>query len=267
RAQAHGGAASVESTMDLDIKGKVALVTGGSRGIGFAVASALVDEGVRLALAARNETELARAADSLAARGGEVTAVTADVSDPDQVIALFRSVRESVGDPQILVVNAGGPPAGRASVLTEEQWAKGFDLTLMSAVRLAREALPSMRSARWGRIINVTSLTVKQPVQNLALSNAYRAAVTGFAKTLSAEIAADGVTVNNVGPGYTATERLEELFTDEQAKERLLATIPAGRFGTPEEVASLVVYLASRAAAYITGQTIVPDGGATLGLL
>lgn len=252
--------------MDLGIEGKIALVTGGSRGIGFAVASGLAAEGAAVAVSARSEDDVVKAVEAVRANGGEAHGFAADVSDGSQITDLFRRVRRAMGEPQIVVVNAGGPPAGKASHLSEEQWAKGFELTLMSAVRLGREALPAMRSAGWGRIVNITSLTVKQPVLSLALSNAYRAAVTGYAKTLSAEVAAEGVTVNNVGPGYTATARLEELFEDETAKERLLSTIPAGRFGRPEEVASVAVYLASEQAAYITGQTIVPDGGATLGL-
>ena len=252
--------------MNLGIEGKIALVTGGSKGIGFAVASGLAAEGARVAISARNERSLQEAVERVRDDGGEAHGFTADVADPRQVSSLASRVRSELGDPQIVVINAGGPPGGVASALSEEQWAQGFELTLMSAVRLSREVLPAMRRNRWGRIINITSLTVKQPVLNLALSNAFRAAVTGYAKTLSTEVAGDGVTVNNVGPGYTATERLEELFADESAKERLLATIPAGRFGTPEEVASLAVYLASRQAAYITGQTIVPDGGVTSGI-
>ncbi|HEX7002818.1 MAG TPA: SDR family oxidoreductase [Trueperaceae bacterium] len=252
--------------MNLGIEGKTALVTGGSKGIGFAVAAGLAAEGVRVGVSARNEETLGWAVERIRRNGGDAHAFTADVSDGREVSSLFSRVRSELGDPQIVVINAGGPPGGVASGLTEEQWAKAFELTLMSAVRLSREALPAMRRQGWGRIVNITSLTVKQPVLNLALSNAFRAAVTGYAKTLSTEVAGDGITINNLGPGYTATERLEELFADEAAKERLLATIPAGRFGTPEEVASVAVYLASRQAAYITGQTIVPDGGATLGI-
>lgn len=243
------------------------MVTGGSRGIGLAVAQGLAAEGARLVLSSRDEDSLGRAVETIRRAGAEASGLPADVSDPQQVSGLFERLRSEFGNPAILVVNSGGPPAGLPSSLSEEQWSSGFDLTLMSAVRLTREALPAMRMAGWGRIVNITSLAVKQPVLNLALSNAFRAAVTGFAKTLSTEVAADGVTVNNVGPGYTATERLEELFTDEGAKRRLLDSIPAKRFGTPEEIASLAVYLASSQAAYITGQTIVPDGGATTGLL
>lgn len=253
--------------MDYELRGRIALITGGSRGIGAAVAHSLGAEGARLAISARNQASLDDAIARLREAGMDATGFQADVSEAGEVARLFEEVRAELGEPEILVVNAGGPPAGLPSSLSEEEWARGFELTLMSAVRLTYEALPAMRSAGWGRIINITSFTVKQPVLNLALSNSFRAAVTGFAKTLSTEVAADGVTVNNVGPGYTATERLEELFVDEAAKERLLQSIPAKRFGTPEEIASLVAYLASRQAGYITGQTIVPDGGVTAGLL
>lgn len=261
------GSARYNPHMDLGISGKIALVTGASKGIGFAVASGLAAEGVKVALSARNEDSLAEAVEKVRAAGGDCYGFPADVSDEGQIDSLFARVQEELGDPQILVVNSGGPPGGKASGLSEEQWSVAFDLTLMSAVRTSRAALPAMRQAGWGRIINITSLTVKQPVLTLTLSNAFRAAVTGYAKTLSGEVAAEGITVNNVGPGYTETERLEELFTDDSARDRLLSSIPAGRFGTPEEIASVAVYLASRQAAYITGQTITPDGGATLGLL
>ena len=247
--------------MDLGLKGKIALVTGGSKGIGFAVAKGLAAEGVRVCVSARGEATLQSAVEELRLAGGEAFGVPADVRAPDQVEALFERTRQRLGDPDILIVNAGGPPAGKAETTLDDTWADGFDLTLMSAVRLARAAVPTMKRQRWGRIVNITSLSVKQPVANLTLSNAFRAAVTGFAKTLSAELAASGITVNNVGPGYTATERLEELFKDESDKERLVATIPAKRFATPDEVAAAAVFLASQQAAYITGQTLIVDGG------
>ena len=184
------------------------------------------------------------------------------MSEPESIDALLGRVTRRFGGADILVVNAGGPPAGTAADLGDDAWARGFELTLMSAVRLSRAALPHMRSEGWGRVINVTSLSVREPIANLTLSNAFRAAVTGFAKTLSAEVAAAGVTVNNVAPGYTATERLEELFEDEGAKDRLIDTIPAKRFATPEEIAAAVLFLASKSAGYITGQTLLVDGGA-----
>ena len=247
--------------MDLGLKGKVALVTGGSKGIGFAVAKGLAAEGVRVCLSARDETTLQRAVEEVRLVGGEAFGVPADVSAPEQIEMLFEKTRQRLGNPDILIVNAGGPPAGKAETTPDDAWEKGYNLTLMSAVRLARAALPHMKEQNWGRIVNITSLSIKQPVANLTLSNALRAAVTGFAKTLSTELAASGITVNNVGPGYTATERLEELFEDESAKERLIETMPAKRFATPDEVAAAAVFLASQQAAYITGQTLIVDGG------
>lgn len=252
----------VQCRMDFGLAGKTALVTGASKGIGFAVAAGLAAEGARVALAARDERALERAVERLRLAGGEAFGVAADVSEARAVDDLLAQVRARYGDPEVLVVNAGGPPAGLPSELDEAAWARGYDLTLMSYVRLARAALGPMRAAGWGRIVGITSLSVKQPIPNLTLSNAFRAAVTAFAKTLSQEVAAEGVTVNNVAPGYTATERLEELFTDEAARERLVRSIPARRFGTPEEIAAAVVFLASAQAAYLTGQTLVVDGGA-----
>ena len=251
--------------MDLQLEGKTALVTGASKGIGFAIAQGLAEEGVRVILSARGQTELYRAAEHIRASGGDATAVVADVSDQKGIDALFEEV-EKIALPDVLVVNAGGPPAGKPTELSQEAWAQGFDLTLMSAVRLATKALPAMRKRGWGRVINVTSLSVKEPIDTLTLSNAFRAAVTGFAKTLSTEVAAQGVTVNNVAPGYTATERLNEIFNSDEDRASLERSIPAKRFASPEEVAAAAVFLASQGAAYITGQTLLVDGGATKGV-
>lgn len=244
--------------MNLQIAGTTALVTGGSKGIGFAIAEALAAEGVRVVLAARDERALAAAAERL---GAGAVPITADVATSDGVRALVTEALARVGQVDILVANAGGPPAGAPTQLDDAAWARAAELTLMSAVRLARGVLPGMRERGWGRIVNVTSLSVKQPIAELTLSNAMRSAVTAFARTLANEVAADGVTVNNVAPGYTATERLQELFADDYARARLMSSIPAKRFATPEEVASAAVYLCSRQAAYVTGQTIVVDGG------
>ena len=251
--------------MNLQLEGKTALVTGASKGIGFAIAQGLAEEGVRVILSARGQTELYRAAEHIRASGGDATAVVADVSDQKGIDALFEEV-EKIALPDVLVVNAGGPPAGKPTELSQEAWAQGFDLTLMSAVRLATKALPAMRKRGWGRVINVTSLSVKEPIDTLTLSNAFRAAVTGFAKTLSTEVAAQGVTVNNVAPGYTATERLNEIFNSDEDRASLERSIPAKRFASPEEVAAAAVFLASQGAAYITGQTLLVDGGATKGV-
>lgn len=247
--------------MDLQIAGKVALLTGASKGIGFAVAEGLAAEGVKVILSARHERGLKEAADKIQAKGGEVYTITADVSDPDSITELFAQAKAQMGDPDILLINGGGPPTGKAETLEDEAWDKGYDLTLMSAVRLSRAAIPAMKAKGWGRIISITSLSIKSPVANLTLSNAFRAAVTGFNKTLSTELAPFGITVNSVGPGYTATERLQELFPNPGDDAKLTSSIPARRFATPEEVASAAIYLASQQAAYMTGQTLIVDGG------
>jgi 3-oxoacyl-[acyl-carrier protein] reductase len=247
--------------MDLQVAGKAALVTGASKGIGYAVAAALAAEGARLVVNARDEGALEAAAQRLRASGAEVHAVAADVAQAKQVKALWARTKELVGDPAILVANAGGPATGAAATLEDPAWAKGFELTLMSAVRLARTAVPAMRAGGWGRIVFVTSLAVREPVPNLTLSNALRAGVTAFGRTLASEVAEHGITVNSVAPGYTATERLDELFADDYARARLIATIPAKRFGEPAEIAAAVAFLCSGPAAYVTGQTLLVDGG------
>ena len=253
--------------MNLQLTGKVALVTGASQGIGRAVAAGLAAEGVRVVLCARSESVLSKTVEAIRLAGGEAFAAPGDVSSARGISDLLATTTRYHGAPVILVVNAGGPPAGPAATTSDEAWAKAFELTLLSAVRLSRATLPAMRAAGWGRIINITSLSVRQPVKNLALSNALRAAVTGFAKTLSTEVAAQGITVNNVAPGYTATERLNELFKDPAAKQALIDSVPAKRLGTPEEVAAAVIFLASQQAAYLTGQTILVDGGVVGSLL
>ncbi|MBW6456167.1 MAG: SDR family oxidoreductase [Trueperaceae bacterium] len=247
--------------MDLQIAGKTALVTGASKGIGFAVASALAAEGARLVVNARDAGALGEAAERLRALGAEVHPVAGDVSELKHVKSLLAATKEAVGDPAILVANAGGPPTGPAETLDDAAWARGFELTLMSAVRLARGVVPAMKAAGWGRVVFVTSLSVKEPIANLTLSNAFRSGVTAFARTLANEVAEQGVTVNSVAPGYTLTERLDELFADDYARARLVSSIPARRFGAPEEIASAAAYLCSAQAAYVTGQTLLVDGG------
>lgn len=246
--------------MDLKLNGKVALVTAGSKGIGLAVAQGLAAEGVRVALCARTAAEVEAAA---AAVGG--VGFVADVSSEGDLGRLFGEVRGALGAPDILVTNAGGPPSGTPTQLGLSGWDDAYTLTLMSVVRLVQHALPDMQKKGWGRIINITSLSVREPVPTLTLSNAFRAAVTGYAKTLAGEVAGDGVTVNNVAPGYTATARTAELFGSD-ARQQLEADIPTGRFATPEEVAAAAVFLASQGAAYITGQTLLVDGGLTKGV-
>jgi 3-oxoacyl-[acyl-carrier protein] reductase len=247
--------------MNLQIAGKRALVTGASKGIGLAIAEGLAAEGVRVIAVARGQAALDAAVDRLRQGGGEVVAMPADVADASGVRRLVDDARNRVGEIDILIANAGGPPAGAPVDVDDAAWARAVDLTLMSAVRLARAVVPGMRERGWGRIVNVTSLSVKQPIPDLTLSNAMRSAVTAFARTLAGEVASAGVTVNNVAPGYTATERLGQLFADDYARARLVASIPARRFAEPREIAAAAVYLCSEQAAYITGQTLLVDGG------
>ncbi len=247
--------------MDLHIAKKIALVTGASQGIGFAIAKGLAAEGVRVLMNARNEKVLFEAVEKIRLAGGEAFGIPGDVSKPKDIESLFDKARLVLGTPDILVVNAGGPPTGKTTTLSDEVWAKGYELTLMSSIRLARAALPAMQAKGWGRIINVTSTSIKQPIANLPLSNTFRAAVTGFAKTLSKEIAAEGITVNNVAPGYTDTEHLREILGSEEATRAFAQGIPAKRLGHVNEIAAAVTFLASQQAAYMTGQTIVVDGG------
>jgi 3-oxoacyl-[acyl-carrier protein] reductase len=257
--------------MDLGLKDKVALVAAASRGLGRAVAEELAAEGASLVLCARDTTTLAETTASIADQtGAHVLAVPADVTDAVQVKQLVASGIERFGRIDILVTNAGGPPAGRFDQLTQEQWEQATRLTLYSAVNLAREVLPGMKARRWGRILNITSIAVKQPVDNLLLSNSLRAAVTGFARTLANEVAAEGVTVNNILPGYTRTERLEELATMMAEKQGISAgefrgkweaEIPMGRLGEPREFAAVAAFLVSERASYITGTSTQVDGG------
>jgi 3-oxoacyl-[acyl-carrier protein] reductase len=257
--------------MDLGLRDRVALVAAASRGLGRAIASELASEGTKLVLCARGADALwSTCADIAAAAGVEVYAVQADLSDHKQVQYVASKALAMFGQVDILVTNAGGPPAGVFEKHEWEAWERAVNLTLRSVVELTRPLLPGMRERRWGRIINVTSIAVKQPVDNLMLSNSVRAAVTGFARTLANEVAADGVTVNNILPGYTRTERVEQLADSTAAKEgigredvvaRFEKEIPMGRLGEPNELAALAAFLASERASYITGQSIAVDGG------
>lgn len=234
------------------LEGKRALITGGSKGIGYAAAKLLGDMGAQVTIAARNEDTLKAAATKLGAHW-----VVADVSTPQGVQAALAAA----GRVDILVSNAGGPPPSLPSRVTEEAWEKGFQTTFMSTVRLVEGALPSMREQKWGRIIAITSLTVGRPSLTLPVSNAMRAAVTNQLRTLSLEVAAEGITCNTVAPGYTATERLQKLHSDPTEADKLRGKIPAHRFGEPEEVAAAIAFLATNEAAYITGQELLVDGG------
>ncbi len=263
--------------MELDLKAKVAFVAGSSEGIGRAIAEGLASEGAHIMLCSRSETKLAAAAAAMHAAGAErVEFIPADLDDPEQISGVVESTIQLFGRVDILVTNNGGPNPGDFLSMSEEDWLAGYNRTLMSGVRLIRGFLPGMIERGFGRVINVTSISVKQPVQRLLLSNTFRAGVTGMAKTLSDEVSKHGVTVNNIAPGYIATGRQAQLFTDRAAKagitvdeirEQLVANIPMGRIGSPDEIAHLAVFLASTRASYMTGTTIQIDGGLFRGLL
>jgi 3-oxoacyl-[acyl-carrier protein] reductase len=262
--------------MDLGLAGKVAFVAAASKGLGRAVAEELAREGAEIAISARGEDALGHAAREIARETGrDVLAIPGDVSNGSSVQEMIEKAIARFGKVDILVTNAGGPPSGKFESFTAEQWQQATDLTLMSAVNLARAALPGMKERGFGRIINVTSIAVKQPVDGLMLSNSLRAAVTGFARTLANEVATHGITVNNILPGYTRTERVEQLAAaaaqrEGVAKEAAVARwekqIPMGRLGEPGEFAALAAFLASERASYITGQSIAVDGGWIKGL-
>ena len=257
--------------MDLGLRGKVALVAAASRGLGRAIAFELAKEGTQLILCARGADDLEAARNDIATRTGvDVHAVAADVSEQKQLERVAAEAMSKFGKVDILVTNAGGPPAGVFESHSWDAWERAVNLTLRSAVELTRAVLPGMRARKWGRIIHVTSIAAKQPVDNLILSNSIRAAVTGFARTLANEVATDGVTVNNILPGYTRTERVEQLAESTAKKEgltprdivgRFEKEIPMRRLGEPEEFAALAAFLASSRASYITGQSIAVDGG------
>ena len=259
--------------MNLGLDDKVALVCGASRGLGRAVAEELAAEGASVAVCSRDAERLAAAAAEI---GPGVLAVAADLAVPGEPTRAVEGVLERFGRLDVLVTNTGGPPAGTHDTLSLEDWDRATALLLRSVVELSAAALPGMKERGWGRILAVTSVAVKQPVDNLMLSNSLRAAVTGFAATLAREVAKDGITVNTILPGYTATERVTELNEANARREgvdpaeiqaRLEASIPLGRLAEPSELAALAAFLASERAGYITGGAFAVDGGWLRGLL
>ena len=239
--------------MDLGLNNKSALVTGASRGLGKAIAAALSAEGAKVAICARDTARLEAAAKEVGA-----IAFSADLSQPGAADSVLQQATDKLGGIDILVVNTGGPPAGGFAAISGDAWRAAFEGLWMSAVDLIRGALPGMRQRRWGRIMIVTSVSAQEPLPNLMISNALRPGLHGLVNALSREVAADGVTVNAIMPGYTLTERIRELGVDEK---QAAAQIPAGRMGRPQEFAALAAFLASEQAGYICGQAIACDGG------
>lgn len=262
--------------MDLGLKGKVAIVAASSQGLGKATAEAFAAEGCRLALCARNAAALERVADQIRSQHKvEAYFEPVDVTEAAAVQHFVAAVVKKFGSVDICVTNAGGPPAKGFLAASIDDWHKAVAANFLSAVYFAREVIPHMQKKRWGRIITITSITTKQPVADLVLSNAVRTAVVGLVRSLANEFGKDGILVNNVGPGYTATDRLKNLAqarstTSGKSEDEVFAgwavDSALGRIGEPREFADTVVWLASERASYITGQTILVDGGAYKGL-
>jgi len=262
--------------MDMGLKDRVAIVAASSQGLGKAVALGLAREGARLAICARTESTLNRTAEEIRKETGvEVLARPVDVTDYEQVRSFISETNERFGRVDICVTNAGGPPAKPFSETTVEDWQAEVNLNLMSTLYFVREVLPLMQKRKWGRLISITSLSVKQPVDNLVLSNSVRSAVSGLMKTLSNEYGKDNILINNVCPGYTLTSRLDELsgrlakaegVDSSEIQQRWAQQVPLGRVGRPEEFANVVVFLASECASYVTGVSISIDGGLVRGI-
>lgn len=263
--------------MDLGLKGKRALVVGASRGLGYAVAKALAAEGVQVAISSRSEENLAVAAQQIeAAYGFAVPTVAADISEMDAPQQVVAKTVASLGGLDLLVTNAGGPPPGAFESFSEADWAKGIDLSFMSHVRLIREALPHLRKSDAPSVLTITSYTVKQPLDNLILSNSIRAATVGLTKTLSNELGAENIRFNSIMPGWTRTARVTQLMearaqsngtSVEEEIAKQTAESALGRIGEPEEFAKPAAFLLSPAASYITGVSLLVDGGITKGMM
>lgn len=261
--------------MDLGIAGKLALVTGASQGIGRAVATTLAQEGARVVVVARSHEKLQELVQEIELDGGEAHAVAADLTQAVEVERLVVEVQK-LGTVELFLGNTGGPRPGAARDLKVQDFRTAAESLWYPMVALVNALLPGMQARQFGRILFITSLAVKEPIENLALSNALRAGLTGYAKTLAREVASLGITVNTLGPGYTRTERVEEVFAFraqnqgidlEAAYAQQAAQIPAGRMALPQEIADVAVFLLSARASYLTGQAIMVDGGAIRGLL
>lgn len=262
--------------MDLGISNRTALVTAASKGLGRACARALAGEGCNVVMSSRGGAGLDEAARAIAsATGARVEAVAADVAREADLERLAEAAAGHFGGVDILVTNTGGPPPGTFGQIDDGQWQAGFESTLLNVVRLCRLCVPRMRDQGWGRVVNITSVSVQEPIANLVVSNAVRAAVHGLAKTLATEVGGSGVTVNCVCPGLHLTDRLRELAeiraegsggTVEAALDAMAASIPVGRLGDPDEFAKVVAFLCSEPAGFVTGTSVLVDGGATQGV-
>ena len=262
--------------MDLGLKDRVVIITGASQGMGRAVANAFAAEGAKLAICSRNEKAITTAGEEIRQKHrADVLAHAVDVTDFEAIKRFVAAVAGKFGRIDVCIANSGGPPAKNFLSITNDEWRRAVDLNFLSVVNLAREVIPHMQRNRWGRFITITSISVKQPIPELVLSNAVRASVVGLVKSLANEFGKDGILVNNVAPGYTSTERLNELagtralaagVNQNEVFAHWAAETPLGRIGRPEEIADATVWLASERASYITGQTLLVDGGIYKGI-
>ncbi|MBX5436770.1 MAG: SDR family oxidoreductase [Alicyclobacillaceae bacterium] len=258
--------------MDLGLEGKTVLVMAASRGLGFAIAQAFAREGARVVICGRREEALSLARDRIVreTHNPDVSHVVADVTRAADIEKLFQTAESQFGGVDVLVNNVGGPPLGAFSEVGDDDWQQAFESVLLSAIRSIRLALPHMRQQQWGRIVNVASSSVRQPVDRLILSNTMRAALAGLAKSLATELGPDNILVNTLGPGRIATERVQEIdraaadrsgISVDAVRRAVEGQIPLGRYGQPDEFAAMAVFLGSAANGYVTGQTILVDGG------
>ena len=262
--------------MDLGLKGRSAAVAAASRGLGRATALALAREGCMVAVCGRDPKKIRASADFIEREtGGRVLAVTADVGLRADCERFIGETVGAFGRLDILVTNTGGPPSGSFEATDGAEWEKAYSGLLANVINLVRAAVPHMKQAKWGRILNIASLSVKQPIDNLILSNTFRPAIAGFSKSLSKELGPHGILVNTICPGYTRTDRLEELaesrvkaagITKEQYYESLAKNVPLGRVGEPEEFANVAAFLCSERASYLSGVALAVDGGSSVGL-